>query len=67
MLRSIGLNQGFHANSLKDVDRELKRLQAKQENLHKIATRTEGSLAAIQEGIKRVERMITELPDRRTR
>ena len=68
MLRSIGLNQGFHANSLKDVDRELKSLQAKQENLHKIAmVRTEGPLAAIKEGIERVERMITELADRRTR
>jgi hypothetical protein len=75
MLRSIGLNQGFHANSLKNVDRELKNLQAKQENLqakqenlHKIAmVRTEGPLAAIQEGIERVERMITELADRRTR
>jgi hypothetical protein len=67
MLRSIGLHQGFHANALKDVNREVKGLRAQQENLHEIArVRTEGPLAAIHEGIERVERMITELVDRRT-
>jgi len=68
MLRSIGMHQGFHANHLKDVERELKNLLAKQEHLHELAmVRTEGPLAAIQEGIERVERMLSELADRRTR
>lgn len=48
MLRSIGLHQGFHANHLKDMERELKNLQAKQEHHHEIAMmRTEGPLEAI--------------------
>jgi hypothetical protein len=67
MLRSIGLHQGFHANHLKDLERELRNLREKHEHLHEIAmVRTGGPLAAIQEGIERVERMITELGDRRT-
>ena len=67
MLRSIGLHQGFHANHLKDVEKELKSLRVEQDNLHHAAmVRTDGPLAAIAEGIERIERMITELADRRT-
>lgn len=67
MLRSVGLNQGFHANHLKDVERELKELRVKQEHLHDIAVmRTEGPLGAIAEGVERVERVIREIANRGT-
>ena len=61
MLRSIGLHQGFHANHLKGVEKELKSLRVEQDNLHHAAmVRTDGPLAAIAEGIERIERMITQ-------
>jgi hypothetical protein len=67
MLRSVGLHQGFHANHLKDVERELKEMRVKQEHLHDIAImRTEGPLGAIAEGVERVERMIREIASRST-
>jgi predicted nucleic acid-binding Zn-ribbon protein len=67
MIRSIGLHQGFHANHLKDAERELKDLRAQQKNLHEIAmVRIEGPLSAIREGVERIEQVITGLADRRT-
>jgi predicted nucleic acid-binding Zn-ribbon protein len=73
MLRSIGLHQGFHANHLKDVEKELKRvkeelanLQARQGYLYAAVVGPEGPVTAIAEGIQCVERKITELAERRT-
>lgn len=67
MLRSIGLHQGFHASYLKDAERELKDLRKQHEHLHRVALlQTEGPITAIREGVEHIERMITELIERRT-
>jgi hypothetical protein len=67
MLRSIGLHQSFHANDLKDVKGDLKILRTQQDGLYQLTMAlTGGPPTALHEGVKRIERMITELAERGT-